>query len=108
MATAWVTAGGVLTVNNSAVRALSASVAVTAQGGFLLGLLVANLDDTNPVQIDVYDGTDANGEYLLTVALGPNATFHEGPSVPGWPLSSGIFLDVIEGMADVTTTYGRY
>lgn len=103
----WESATGPVDVTTVTRQALSGNAQLQSAGGWLMGLTVSNADPTNPLVITLFDGADANGEYLLTVRLPVNATSRQSPGLPGQPLELGLFAIVTSGSADITCTIGR-
>lgn len=103
----WDSTDGALDVTNLTSRALVASVILVAESGWLMGMTAASIDDTNALDMDVFDGADAQGGWLFNLRLPIGATTRQSPGLPGMPVERGLFVAVNTGTVDLSMTFGK-
>jgi hypothetical protein len=98
---------GPLDVVSVSSKGLGGAWAAIVSPGWLMGMTASNSSAATAAIADVFDGADANGEYLFTIALGPNSMTRQSPGLPGVPLDSGIFVQVTAGTLNLMFTAAR-
>lgn len=95
-----------LDVRNVPVQVSAASYAPWSRGGWLLGYVLSEATGAAPATVNIFDGQGVGGVLLASHTISAGGSIPIPPRLPGWPLTIGLFLDIVAGAVTGSFTLG--
>jgi hypothetical protein len=73
----------------------------------LIGFTFAETTDSAVAEVQLFDGHDENGVLVAPIKIASGASMLSNCGLSGWPITAGIYLEVLSGSVQGSITIGH-